>query len=324
MDVYYGIDFIPSIDKPVATIGVFDGFHLGHKKIISEVISKAKLQRTHSVLITFEPHPRKVLNDVEKSSMSILTTTDEKVELLRNTGLDVIVIINTTKEFLNIDASKFIEDILYKKIGVESVIVGYDYRFGKNREGNVKLLEKEGKKLGFGVQVIPPFKVCGILVSSSKIRKLLTEGKVKKASLLLGRDYSLQGTVTKGSGRGNQLGFPTANINLDNRDKLVPAVGVYFVKVFIDSGLFFGICNIGNNPTFNNMSLKDSSIVNIEVYILNFSQQDLYGRKIEIQFLERIRDEIKFKTAEMLRKQMLIDKRFCLEKIKDYEVLNGG
>jgi riboflavin kinase/FMN adenylyltransferase len=324
MNVYYGIDSTSNIDKPVATIGVFDGLHLGHRKIINELISKAKLEKTQSILITFEPHPRKVLNDGEKSSISILTTSDEKVELLRNTGLDAVVVIKTTKEFLNIDASEFIENILYKKIGIASMIAGYDYHFGKNREGNVKLLEEKGKKFGFDVQVVPPFKICDIVVNSSKIRELLLEGKVKKARLLLGRDYSLYGTVAKGSGRGRQLEFPTANIDLDSEDKLVPANGVYFIKVFIDDVLFFGICNIGNNPTFSDVSVKDNSIINIEVYILGFPQQDLYGCKIEIQFLERIRDEIKFETAEMLRKQMLIDKKVCLEKIKGYKVLDGG
>jgi len=319
MQVYFGIDTLPEHFKgTVATLGVFDGLHLAHMEIINRVIRRAHEKKKNSMLITFDPHPRKVLSNSDEFSLPILTTTKEKIKLLNDTFLDAALFLMVDKKFLNMSDEDFVKNILVDQLGVNELIVGYDYHFGKNRRGNPELLKSKEREFGFFTQVVPLQKVEGDLISSSLIRELLLEGNVEKAGKLLGRPYSFMGHIIIGSGRGKELGFPTANIKLNNSEKLIPANGVYFTRAFIREIEYFGICNIGVRLTFN-----ESDLV-IEVHIVDSLEENLYGSEIEVQFLERLRNEIKFKSEKELKKQVYLDKQNCLRKVKDYKISNGG
>lgn len=319
MQVYFGVDTLPKHFKgAVATLGVFDGLHLAHMEIINRVIRRAHGKKTYSMLITFDPHPRKVLNNSDDFSLPILTTPKEKMKLLSDTALNAILFLVVDKKFLDMSDEVFVRNILVDQLGVKELIVGYDYHFGKNRRGNPDLLKEKEKEFGFITQVVPLLKIENELVSSSLIRELLLRGNVEKAGKLLGRPYSFMGHIVRGSGRGKELGFPTANVKLNNLEKLIPANGVYFTNVFIKGVSYYGICNIGVRLTFNESDLM------IEVHILNTLKEKLYGNEIEVQFLERLRDEIKFKSEKELIQQMYLDKQNCLSKVKEYKILNGG
>lgn len=314
MKVYYGIDNVPTnYAGACVTIGVFDGLHRAHRHIIRQVVDLAAEKQCRSMLITFEPHPRQVLNQKPENHLSILTTAAEKTELLNSTGIDDVLFIKTDKDFLSTEESDFVEQVLVKKLNVCSVVVGYDYHFGRDRHGNPQTLEAAGQKFGFNVGIIPPINLDGIPVRSSLIRQLLTDGQIKKANELLGWSYCFSGTAVKGSGRGKQLGFPTANLVIGQPDKLIPADGVYFVKGNLQKDEYYGILNIGVRKTFN-----ESERV-IELYLINFPDEILYGREIKVAMLERLRDEIKFETAAALEKQMQADLRMCTEKMNKIE-----
>lgn len=314
MKVYYGIESVPNdYAGACVTLGVFDGLHRAHRRIIQRVVELAAEKQCRSMLITFEPHPRQVLNQKPENHPPILTTAAEKTELLKKTGIDDILIIRTNREFLNTDESEFIKNILVKKLNVHYVIVGYDYHFGRNRQGNPQTLEEAGQKYGFKVIVIPPFNLDGVPVSSSLIRQLLIEGQVSRANEMLGWSYCFTGTVIKGAGRGRQLGFPTSNLVINQQEKLIPADGVYFVKAYLQKVEYYGILNIGVRKTFN-----ESERV-IELYMIDFLDSKLYGMEIKVALLERLRDEIKFETVTALKQQMQADLKLCKEKISKIE-----
>lgn len=285
------------LKKPVLTIGNFDGVHKGHLAIFEMVKGRANSIGGQSVVMTFEPHPITVM--APGNGPALITTTQQKLELLKNAGIDVVLCIPFTKQFASISAEDFVQTILVDKIGAKEIVVGYDYAFGNNREGNIELLQKMGNDLDFTVHMVQSFYIADTLVSSTSIRKLIQEGNLPQAHKLLGRGFQVCGTVVKGKNRGGRLlGFPTANIR--PTDGLIPKVGVYAVRIHTDDKIYEGLTNIGSNPTFGKGSIS------VETHILDFSG-DLLGKSIRITFIERLRDERPFNTVKDLADQISKD-----------------
>lgn len=282
------------LKNPVLTIGNFDGVHKGHLVLFDKVKEKARDIKGQSVIITFDPHPIKIMKP--GNGPPLITPTRQKLELIGDAGIDTIVCIPFTKQFAAISARDFIRKILVDKIGIKEIVVGYDYTFGHNREGNIQLLQEIGDRFGFGVDVVEPVLNDHTLVSSTSIRNLVQEGKLSQVKKLLGRNYQICGTVVKGKNRGGRiLGFPTANLELI--DELTPRVGVYAVRVLIDDQTYDGLTNIGYDPTFGEGPFS------VETHVLDFSG-DLLGKTIRINFIERLRDERTFKTVKDLADQI--------------------
>jgi len=291
------IDRIEKITAPypnaVITIGNFDGVHLGHRTLFHKVIEKAKEINGRSVVLTFEPHPIRVLK--KNGQPPLITLYEQKVELIEKSGIDVLVCIHFTPEFASLTATEFVEDLLTKRIGMKAIVVGEDYTFGKNREGNISLLRSFGKNLQFEVIAVDKIQISDELpgrISSTKIRELVIEGNVDEAQKLLGRHYQIRGIVVPGRDRGGELvGYPTANVNL--HDELCPKTGIYAVRVECEGEIHNGVANIGYSPTFGDHAFT------VEVHILNFNK-DVYNKKIRVNFIKRIRDEIKFTNISEL------------------------
>ncbi len=296
--------------KSAVTVGTFDGIHSGHKKIIEKLNSIKDLKGLRSVVITFEPHPQIVLKNRAKD-IGILTTLDEKLDILKNFNIDIVYAINFTKEFANTTAEEFYKNYLIEKIGLTDLILGYDHMFGKNREGNFNTLKDLSEKYDFDVDRIDEYKIDGEHISSTVIRNFLEEGNVKKVSKLLEREYRIKGKVIKGKKLGTGLGYPTANIELSNEYKLIPKIGIYAVRVEIDDREYSGMMSIGKNPT-----VTDDSSIKLEVNIFDFNE-NIYGRNIKIDFIDYIRNEEKFETIEELKDRMSSDKKQCLEIINE-------
>ncbi|WP_176696974.1 bifunctional riboflavin kinase/FAD synthetase [Candidatus Kryptonium thompsonii] len=298
----------------IVTVGVFDGVHIAHQEILRRMKEEKLKTGARTVLVTFDPHPQEVLHPNEK--FYILTTIDERIELLSDYDLDIIFVVNFTPEFSNITAEEFCKEIMLGRIGLRKVIVGYNHAFGKNREGNPEKLKGFGEKYGFEVELIPQLLVENNPVSSSKIRSILNEGNVRLASKLLGRYYFINGVVVKGSGRGKELGIPTANIEPISLRKLMPKNGVYVVRVTIDRKHYFGLMNIGYRPTFE----LDSERV-AEVNIFDFDEE-IYFKHIKVEFIDRLRDEMKFPTPRELVEQIERDKKDAVKLIeKEFSVI---
>jgi riboflavin kinase/FMN adenylyltransferase len=295
---------IEKIKKPyknaVITIGNFDGVHIGHQALFHEVIEKADIIEGTSIVMTFEPHPARVLK--QNGHLPLITLYEQKIELIENSGIDVLICVPFTKEFAAISAKTFVEDLLLKSIGMKAIVVGKDYTFGRNREGDIDLLQTYAKDLGFEVVVadwIQSSKNWPGRISSTRTRELVEEGKVDEAQKLLGRYYQIRGAVTTGRNRGGRLlGFPTANITL--HDELCPKNGVYAVTVECMGGIFQGVANIGYSPTF------DDHVFSVEVHILDFSE-NIYGQNIRVNFVKRIRDEEKFSNISELSDEIKKD-----------------
>ena len=309
-DIFNFAQMATPLRNPVATIGNFDGVHRGHLTLFEMVKQRAAMINGQSVVITFDPHPLKVMRP--GNGPSLITPTEQKLNLIKAAGIEIIFCIPFTKDFAAISARKFVQDILLDQIGIREIVVGYDYSFGRGREGNIELLKEMGQSGGFLVHVAEPVKIGDKLVSSTAIRKLVEEGNLSDAKLLLGRDYQICGQVIKGMNRGGRLlGFPTAN--LDPVDELVPRVGVYAVHVLIDDVVFEGVTNIGYNPTFGKGPFS------VETHILDF-ERNLVGQNIIIRFKKRLRSEKKFGSIDELSDQiqkdvMLAKKRAHLEKV---------
>lgn len=301
MKLYTGNSEIKTEKSKIATVGTFDGVHQGHLNIIELLISKAKELNGKSILITFDPHPRTVVSGGFKNQL--LTTLDEKVELLNKLGVDEVLVINFTKEFAQLTYEEFIKEIIVYKVNAEHIIIGHDHKFGKDRNGNEDKLRELAEKMNFYVSAVEAKKVDNEIVSSTKIRNALTEGRIKEANKYLGWNYYFSGKVIKGAKRGRLLGFPTANIELLDENKLIPKSGVYAVKCYLKDQIFFGVMNIGNRPTFN-----DIDYIIIEVHLINFDKF-IYDEIIKIEFIERIRDEQKFEGRESLIEQITKDKK---------------
>jgi riboflavin kinase/FMN adenylyltransferase len=282
----------------VITIGTFDGVHIGHQKIIKRLIKVGKENDLKSVVLTFFPHPRMVLQ--KNSGLKLLNTIDERESILKSLGLDQMVIKKFTHEFANLSAHEFVKTILVDVLHAKYIIIGYDHQFGKDRSANIDDLKIYGKEFGFEVEEISVQDVEDVSVSSTKIRTALQQGDIATANAYLGYPYFLTGTIVKGKGLGKQLGFPTANVHIEEDYKLIPKNGVYVVKGTVKDQNIFGMMNIGTNPTVNG---KQQSI---EVNFFEFDQ-DVYNEKIKIELLERLRDEQKFESLPLLQNQLKKD-----------------
>ena len=295
------------LSAPVATLGIFDGVHRGHRVLLDFLVSRAKENNSESVVITFSPHPRLVL-DQDTSNLSFLTTLEEKKVLLANAGIDHMIVIEFTREFSNISACDFIKDILIGKIGVRRLVIGHDHHFGRRGEGDYNTIKKCSEDLDFSVDQVPAFIGEDGIISSSIIRQALLAGKLEEANRWLGYEYSLTGKIIEGKMIGRSIGFPTANIDPDSDHKLIPATGVYAVKVLIGDKTFPGMLSIGSNPTVN----SDLTLRSIEVHILGFDE-DIYGKTITLIFIKRLRDEKKFENLNQLKEQMSLDRQDTLQ-----------
>jgi riboflavin kinase / FMN adenylyltransferase len=291
------------INGPVVTTGIFDGVHTGHRMLLSHLTGKARETGGESVVITFSPHPRIVL-EKDQSGLSYLTTIGEKCGLLESLGIDQIVIIEFTREFSNLSACDFVERVLADKVMAKHLVIGYNHHFGRGREGNFPAIEKCAESHGIVVEQVGRFVAGESAVSSSMIRNALLDGRLEEANRLLGYGYSVKGTVVRGKQLGREIGFPTANIEPDDPFKLIPAKGVYAVEVKLDNTIWPGMLSIGSNPTVNKDPLKRF----IEVNILNFTG-DIYGRTIDVVFRKWLRNEQKFSSVNELMQQLTNDRQ---------------
>ncbi len=299
MKIYEGLGDFPTLKNAVVTSGTFDGVHLGHQKILHRIRELARLTNGETVLITFWPHPRLVLFPNEHK-LRLLSTFEEKAKLLRQFGIDHLVSIPFTKEFSEYSSSEFIQKVLVDKIRCKKLVIGYDHRFGKNREGSFEYLLANHLKFGFDLEEISRQDIDDIGISSTKIRNALESGDVITAMNYLGRPYELNGLVIKGQQIGRSIGFPTANIHIPNDYKLIPKDGVYAVLAEIDAVLYKAMLNIGNRPTV------DGSKKTVEAHLFDF-QGDLYGKQITIYFKAFLREEKKFEGLDALRAQLKQD-----------------
>lgn len=284
----------------VLTVGTFDGVHAGHRAIIDRVAAKAREQNARSIIVTFDPHPRDIINPGD-SGIKLLTTLQERSEILKELGIDILLVIPFDRDFSLLSSEEFIRDIIYEKIGVREFVIGYDHHFGRNREGTIDTIKRLGKELGFGASVVSKREVGEKTVSSTAIRNCISdEGDVKQAAEFLERPYRLNGTVVHGDKRGKQIGYPTANIKPEHYKKIIPKDGVYAVKIRIEDSWYDGMMNIGHRPTF------EGEAQTLEVHIFNFSQE-IYGMEVQVRFYERIRDELKFDGIDELKNQLKKD-----------------
>ena len=305
MKVIHNISAFPKLDNVVVTNGTFDGCHIGHQKILHQLKESAKAINGKTVVLTYWPHPRIVLGTAN-DNFKLLYTIEERIELLKSFKIDYLVIIEFTKEFASQTSKEFIDNIVIKGLNTRKLIIGYNHRFGKNREGGFDYLTQNSDKFPFEIEEISKQVIDDEGISSTKIRRALAEGNVKLASSYLNSNFSLQGNVVKGNQIGRTINFPTANIELDSTHKIIPKDGVYAVKVFHDNTEYKGMMNIGFKPSL------DENKHTIEVNIFNFNQE-IYDHNIKIEFISRIRDEEKFNDLQGLKNQLEIDKKICLD-----------
>lgn len=304
MQIHYGLKDI-NIANPVVTIGSFDGVHKGHVLVVEGLKKCAQRLGGESVIISFDPHPREVLYPQEKAP-GILTTADEKIDILERCGVQHLIILPFTKELAALSYDDFLRTVLVEKLHIRALIVGYDHRFGKNREGCFDTIKNLADQHGFYLEQEAVFEAHDINVSSTKIRKALEQGEFEQAQEFLGYSYSISGIVIHGDEIGRTLGFPTANIQLSDSRKLLPAPGVYAAQIAISGEEYMGMLNIGMRPT-----VTDSGVLRIEIHIFDFNR-DIYGEKVTLTPLRRIRGERKFQSTEELRKQLETDKATIL------------
>lgn len=294
----------------VLTVGTFDGVHEGHRAIMETVVKKARKRNARSVIVTFDPHPREIIHPGE-SGIKLLTTLQERCEILKDLGIDLMVVIPFDRDFSLLTSKEFVEDILYKKIGISEIVIGYDHHFGRDRQGTIETIEDLGEKLGFDSYVVSRQEVGNTGVSSTKIRTALSEqGDVQLAKKLLGRYYMLNGTVVHGDKRGKKIGYPTANIQTEHHQKIIPKNGVYAVKIRVDGEWHKGMMNIGVRPTF------EGKHKTMEVNIFNFDE-NIYGKNVQVLFIERIRDELKFNGVDELITRLKKDETEAAEALKE-------
>jgi riboflavin kinase/FMN adenylyltransferase len=294
VQVYYDIaDFHP-LQNAVVTSGTFDGVHLGHQKILNRLREAAEMHGGETVVLTFWPHPRMVVSK-DSQNLKLLSTLAEKIESLRQNGVQHLVVIPFTREFSELSSEEFIQQILVERIGTKQLVIGYDHHFGRNREGSFEYLQQNAPRYGFEIEEIPRQEIDRLTVSSTKIRQSLMEGKTHIANELLGRNYSFSGLVVKGRQLGRTIGYPTANVQIAESYKLIPADGIYAVWVKVREQLCKGVMSIGFRPTVNGVGRTQ------EVYIFDF-KEDIYGEKITVELVKYIRPELKFDGLEALKK----------------------
>ncbi len=294
--------------QTAVTIGTFDGVHAGHQKIISRLVNVAEAANLDSVILTFFPHPRMVLQ--QESDIKLINTIEERKQFLLESGVDHLVIHPFTRQFSRLTAREFVKEILVNKLKAKRIIIGYDHRFGRNRTADISHLKAFGEQYGFEVEEISKEEVDEVAVSSTKIRKALLEGQVERANNYLQNTFTLTGVVVKGRGLGKEFKYPTANLEITEEYKLIPKNGVYVVRAKIDAHYFFGMMSIGTNPTVGGEERT------IETFFFNLDK-DLYGKKLQIEMLVRIRDEKKFDSIEALKLAMKQDEAFSRQYIKE-------
>tara|TARA_B110000037_G_scaffold177369_1_gene202696 strand:- start:402 stop:1334 length:933 start_codon:yes stop_codon:yes gene_type:complete len=299
MKVHYGFESFKNIKNPIVTVGTFDGVHYGHQKIIQRLQKIAKKNNGESVLLTFDPHPRKVL--LNDQGLKLIHTVKEKINILEKLGLDHLVIYPFTKEFSKFSAKTYIDELLVKKLGTHTLVIGYDHHFGNDREGNIDLLKKHEKSNPFYLEEIKAHEIEEIKISSTKVRRAIENGNIHLVDDYCGHFYEFSGEVVHGNGIGKTIGTPTANIQLNSNEKIIPLDGVYAVICQIKDANFKGIMNIGYKPTVNKGEKRT-----IEIHLFDFNK-DVYELELRAKVIERIRDEVKFSSLESLKIQILKD-----------------
>lgn len=315
MRIINKLDDCCKIHNAVVTIGTFDGVHLGHQHILNRVVSKAREIKGESLIITFWPHPRHVVKD-NRPKLKLLNTLEEKFLLFEKSGIDNVLIIPFTKQFANQSPEVFINELVVKKIKAKHIVIGYDHRFGKDRSGSFSFLQQKSRQFGLDVEEIEAFKINGQAISSTLIRKLLVDGAIEQVKPFLGYGYFLQGKVIKGLGLGRKMGYPTANIDVDTDLKLLPKKGIYVCRLKVEDTSYFGMMNIGMNPTIEGKGWS------LEVHAFGLKDK-IYDKSVNLMFLKRLRDEKKFASIALLKEQMDLDKVESLkyiESIKDESI----
>lgn len=303
LKLFHSINDFQSTKKTILTLGTFDGVHIGHKKILERITQNTENGKYESLVLTFFPHPRMVLQ--EKSEIKLLNTIAEKSKLLEATGIENLVIHPFNESFSRLTAEEFVHSILVDQFHIQKIIIGHDHRFGRNRTANIDDLIAFGHEYGFEVEQISAQEIQDVSVSSTKIRKALNEGNMSLANDYLGYDYFLSGEVVKGKQLGRTIGFPTANIEINDEYKLIPKTGVYVVKALIDQKEVSGMMNIGFNPTVEGQKQT------IEVNLFDFDA-DIYGKTIEVSLLQYLREEQKFGSVDLLKEQLHLDRKNAL------------
>ncbi len=306
MRIFDNLKSYSSKKESILTIGTFDGVHIGHNKILKRLIQDSKKNNLSSLVMTFFPHPRMILN--KSHDIKMIDTISEKINLLEKTGLDNLIIHPFDNNFSKIRAKEFVEEILVKKLKIKEIIIGYDHKFGKDREASVEDLKKFGKDYMFTVKEIPAQEIDSIAISSTKIRNAILNGEIEKCNKFLGRNFILTGKVVYGDGLGKKIDFPTANIEIKETYKIIPKNGVYLVKTKINSNTYFGMMNIGIRPTFGGTNKT------LEIHFFNF-KDNIYGKNVSIEIIKKIRDEEKFSSIDQLKIQLKKDEQFCLKLI---------
>ncbi|MEW6441510.1 MAG: bifunctional riboflavin kinase/FAD synthetase [bacterium] len=307
MHVFHDLNEFPAdVHGTVATLGNFDGVHLGHRKIFRALREEAAALGGNALVVTFFPHPLKVL--APERAPRCLVPLEERIRLIQACGIPFILCLPFTRELADLSPRQFVEEVLVARLGIKKVLVGQDFRFGKGRQGDIALLREMGRTLGFSLRVIQPLQYRGQQVSSTRVRQLIEQGRVRESADLLGRHYGIAGTVIRGDGRGRTLGFPTANI--ETPAELLPPQGVYAVLASLEGEPIPGVANLGTKPTFPGKPFS------IEAYLFDFDQ-DIYGKRLRMDFVERIREERKFPSVDALVRQMEIDVRAARELLKE-------
>jgi len=299
MQVHYGFESYKNIKNPIVTVGTFDGVHFGHQKIIQRLQKIAKKNNGESVLLTFDPHPRKILlNDL---GLKLIHTINEKINILENLGLDHLVIYPFTLEFSKFSAKRYIDELLIQKLGTHTLVIGYDHHFGNDREGNIDLLKKYEKSNPFYLEEIKAHEIEEIKISSTKVRSAIEKGNIHLVNDYCGHFYEFSGEVVRGNGIGKTIGTPTANIKLNSNEKIIPLDGVYAVICQIKDANYKGIMNIGFKPTVDEGQKRT-----VEIHLFDY-EKDIYGQDLRTKVIERIRDEVKFNSLKELKSQILKD-----------------
>ena len=312
MEVYYSKEKLISIKESILTVGSYDGIHLGHRKLLSTLVQKSKDYGMRSVMVTFDPHPRAILNK-KVNDFPLIMNLNHKLEIIESYGVDIVYIINFTKNYSKITAQEFMNKTIVPFFNPKKIIVGVNHYFGKGREGTPSFLKTFGQRNNIEIVIIQPILYKKSKISSTRIRKYLIEGRIKDANYELGTKFSIKGEVVHGAGRGQKLSFQTANINPIDKKQLLPKKGVYLIYGRIVGLNAFGMCNLGVRPTFGEKNLV------MEIHFFHQQIPNLYGKIVRVEFLERIRDEKKFPTSKDLVKQLKNDKLTCLELSSKYK-----
>lgn len=299
MQVHYGFESYKNIKNPIVTVGTFDGVHFGHQKIIQRLQKIAKKNNGESVLLTFDPHPRKIL--LNDQGLKLIHTINEKINILENLGLDHLVIYPFTLEFSKFSAKRYIDELLIQKLGTHTLVIGYDHHFGNDREGNIDLLKKYEKSNPFYLEEIKAHEIEEIKISSTKVRSAIEKGNIHLVNDYCGHFYEFSGEVVRGNGIGKTIGTPTANIKLNSNEKIIPLDGVYAVLCQIKDANYKGIMNIGFKPTVNKGKKRT-----VEIHLFDY-EKEIYGQGLRTKVIERIRDEVKFNSLKELKSQILKD-----------------